>query len=192
MREVEYMNIEGVEVEIDKGCVSLIDLFNRIGLSTKYCCEGYKDGDGFYIMFKEEVTDMEVESFLKGYLDKNKNTPFIGRFQKWCRLVSGEVRYNWIYLVSELDQAKYDYRVMEDGLDKRESEAIYGFRDGEDFIGLVWETDLGTVVSFEGKLNLNNNLQIVSAETQEEVDSVDLRNMLMSILPIKKESKGGN
>lgn len=69
----------------------------------------------------------------------------------------------------------------------KNSKAIYGFRSGEEFIGLVWETDLGLVVSYEGKLDLKDDLVIRSVETGEDVKHVDLKNVLMSILPVKRD-----
>lgn len=67
----------------------------------------------------------------------------------------------------------------------KESKLVYGVWDHEDFTALVWETELGRIVTCEGKLNPKNNLTIRSAETNEDVSNVDLRNVLMSILPQK-------
>lgn len=66
-----------------------------------------------------------------------------------------------------------------------DSKAIYGIHDCEDFAAIVWETELGKVITCEGKLNIKNNIVIRSCETGEDVVSVDLRNILMSILPCK-------
>lgn len=63
-----------------------------------------------------------------------------------------------------------------------ESKVLYGFWDGDDFSGIVWETKLGKIVTCEGKLNLNNNLMIKDAKNNN-VDNIDLRNILMEILP---------
>jgi hypothetical protein len=67
----------------------------------------------------------------------------------------------------------------------KKSKPLYGIRDSEDFMGLVWETELGMVVTCEGKWNIQNNLQIISVETGEDVGNIDLRNVLMSLLPSK-------
>jgi hypothetical protein len=48
---------------------------------------------------------------------------------------------------------------------------------------LVWETELGKIVTSEGKLNIKNNLCIRDAETYVDVNDVDLRHVLMQILP---------
>lgn len=64
----------------------------------------------------------------------------------------------------------------------KESKVLYGFWDREDCTGLVWETELGKIVTVEGKLNLKNNLSIRDTQGNDIAD-VDLRNVLMSILP---------
>jgi hypothetical protein len=58
--------------------------------------------------------------------------------------------------------------------------AIYDFRE---FEGLVWETELGLVVSTKGKIDPNANIEIMDVETNEVLKSVDIRNLLMEILP---------
>lgn len=68
----------------------------------------------------------------------------------------------------------------------KDSKLLYGIRDNCDFIGAVWETELGLIVSHQGKLDLNSDLQIRCAKTQEDIKNVDLRNVLMSILPINE------
>lgn len=65
----------------------------------------------------------------------------------------------------------------------KKSKALYGIWDYEDFTGIVWETELGKIVTCEGKLNPNSNLAIKDVETGEEISNIDLRNVLMSILP---------
>ena len=44
----------------------------------------------------------------------------------------------------------------------KESKPLYGVWDGEDFTAIVWETELGKIVTCEGKLNVNNNLTCLS------------------------------
>lgn len=65
----------------------------------------------------------------------------------------------------------------------KESKALYGIWDHENFSAIVWETELGKIVTCEGRLNINNNIIIRSVDTGEDVNNVDLRNVLMSILP---------
>lgn len=65
----------------------------------------------------------------------------------------------------------------------KKSKPIYGLHDHEDFYATVWETELGKIITCEGKLDIKNNLMIRSVETGEDVGDIDLRNILMSILP---------
>ena len=67
----------------------------------------------------------------------------------------------------------------------KESKALYGFTDNEDFQGIVWETEKGLVVTCTGKLDIKNNISIRSVKSNEEVGDVDLRNLLLSVLPTK-------
>jgi hypothetical protein len=67
----------------------------------------------------------------------------------------------------------------------KESKPLYGFYDHEDFSGIVWDTELGKVVTCSGLLNPQMNLSIRDIKTGDEVDNVDLRNVLISILPRK-------
>jgi hypothetical protein len=64
----------------------------------------------------------------------------------------------------------------------KESKVLYGFKNGYDCIGLVWETELGKIITVEGKLDLTCDLQIRDINGKDLGD-VDLRNVLMSILP---------
>ena len=52
-----------------------------------------------------------------------------------------------------------------------------------DFTGIVWETELGKIVTVENKMSVNGDLAIYNIETNEKVNNIDLRNVLMSILP---------
>lgn len=65
----------------------------------------------------------------------------------------------------------------------KRSEPIYAIRDREEILGIVWDTELGKIVTCEGKWNIKNDLIITDIQTGEDVDIIDLRNVLMSILP---------
>jgi hypothetical protein len=65
----------------------------------------------------------------------------------------------------------------------RESKPMYVIVDHEKILGLVWETELGKIVTFQGNLDIQDNLSIREVETGKEIDNIDLRNVLMSILP---------
>lgn len=64
----------------------------------------------------------------------------------------------------------------------KESKVLYSFKNGDDCIGLVWETELGKIVTVEGKLDITCDLKIRDID-QNDLGDVDLRNVLMSILP---------
>ena len=67
----------------------------------------------------------------------------------------------------------------------RESKALYGFTDHEDFQGIVWGTGKGLIITCTGKLDIKNNISIRNVESGEDVGDVDLRNLLLSVLPTK-------
>lgn len=72
---------------IDQNMKEILYLFNKIGLSTQFCCEGHEEGDTFEIMLSPFITDEQVNDFL----EKIKNSdgkPFYN-FRKWNREVSG-------------------------------------------------------------------------------------------------------
>lgn len=68
----------------------------------------------------------------------------------------------------------------------KESKPIYAIHDGDTLQAIVWDTELGRIVTCAGKLNPEKDLTIIDVETQETVKNVDLRNVLMSILPYKE------
>ena len=103
--------IRGKEVEIDNDCVSLIIYFNNNGLDTKYCCDGKNNNGTFYIMFEDYIEDSQMEEFLSKYRSKYDHSPFLGKFVKWCRVVNGKIKYNWMYLAMP-EHAKYDYELL--------------------------------------------------------------------------------
>lgn len=67
----------------------------------------------------------------------------------------------------------------------KESKPLYVICDHSEALGIVWETELGKIVTIEGTINPNNNLSIKEIDSGEEISNVDLRNVIMSILPIK-------
>ena len=64
----------------------------------------------------------------------------------------------------------------------KESKPLYGLCDLDEFIGIVWETEKGMIVTVNGNLNINNNLLIKDCKTGEEIKDIDMRNILMDIL----------
>jgi hypothetical protein len=68
----------------------------------------------------------------------------------------------------------------------KDSKPIYAICDHEKFVAILWETELGKILVCNGGIeNINRNLDIRDIETEKSIKSVDLRNVLMSILPIK-------
>lgn len=104
------LNIKSKLVEIDDSCVPLVKHFNKIGLDTKYCCEGHNKYENFEIMFEDYVTDEQMFNFLNQYANKYNHTPFLGKFVKWARRMSGKIISNWIYAVDIVEQADIDYK----------------------------------------------------------------------------------
>lgn len=63
------------------------------------------------------------------------------------------------------------------------SKPVYGITDNKEFNALVWETEEGRIVSCNGTLSINYDIEIFDVETGKHIDSIDLRNLLLSILP---------
>lgn len=64
----------------------------------------------FEIMFEDYVTDEQIIDFLNQYANKYNHSPFIGKFVKWYRRMSGNITSNWIYAVNTVEQADIDYK----------------------------------------------------------------------------------
>ena len=116
------VNIRGKEIEIDDECVNLVEYFNSIGLDTKFCCSGHGK-DTFEIMFEDYITDKQIEDFLLKNTIEFKSNDFIyvhsyftGRFEKWCRVMTGNIKYNWTYSAKDIESAKRDYLRMKDNI----------------------------------------------------------------------------
>lgn len=106
------LNIRGQEVDIDEKCVDLVNYFNSIGLDTRFCCEGHNEVDTFHIMFEDYISDEKIINFINRYSSKYDHTPFCGRFQKWCRKMSGNIVFNWEYTAKKQEHAIFDYEQM--------------------------------------------------------------------------------
>lgn len=104
----KLMIIRGNKVLIDKECVDLVQYFNSIGLDTKYSCSGHGK-DTFEIIFEDYITDEQMESFISKYRNKYNHSLFLGKFSKWCRVMSGKMVYNWIYTAKDVRSAKITY-----------------------------------------------------------------------------------
>ena len=116
------INIREKDVEIDDDCINLVQFFNSIGLDTKFCCSGHGKGN-FEIMFEDYITDKQIEDFLLKNTAEFKSKDFIyvhsyfsGRFEKWCRVMTGNIKYNWIYSTTDIESAKRDYLRMKNNM----------------------------------------------------------------------------
>ena len=96
---------------IDIRCIKLVQLFNNIGLTTKYSCQGNGIGD-YEIMFEDNISDKDITNFLIKFSKKYDHTPFCGYFMKWGRKVSGNIQFNWMYINSNSDFADIDYELI--------------------------------------------------------------------------------
>jgi hypothetical protein len=113
---MKILNIRGKEVEIDDKCVPLIEYFNSVGLDTKFCCEGHKVGQNFYIMFEDYITDEQMMGFLEKYSNRYDHSPFCGLFVKWYRKMDGEIKSNWMYIAEEYKYAILDKLILDKGV----------------------------------------------------------------------------
>lgn len=107
MEKIKKININGNIVDIDKGCVKLVTLFNNIGIETEFCCDGHEK-DNFYILFSDKVTDLDVLNIIKG-CSNDDCTLLCGSFKKWIRKCKGEIISNWEYEVKDVQSADVDY-----------------------------------------------------------------------------------
>lgn len=112
MKEINYD-------EIDKLCIPLVKLFNKIGLRTKFSCQGHDEFDRtFYIMFHESVKDAQIYRLNKLCAKKRiKEMKYYGdfwnygKFLKWVRYTERGYRMtNWIYQIDFPDY-KYNHEV---------------------------------------------------------------------------------
>jgi len=66
----------------------------------------------------------------------------------------------------------------------KDSKAVLGMYDNEDFSAILWETELGKVLVCKGSIkNVNSNISIKDFDGNY-IKEVDMRNVLMSIIPI--------
>jgi len=97
--------VESIDIdynEIDELCIPWVKFLNSIGLETKYCCQGHKNDDFFFIILNESVTDEKIADFILRH-QSPEYTPY-GGFYKWMRkFPDGTLRSNWGYKVVHWD-----------------------------------------------------------------------------------------
>lgn len=116
----ELIRLNGEVCEIDEECVDWVLLFNKIGLTTKFCCQGDDEVlNDFEIIFHEDVTDEQVHDFLKSH-------PKIWGFSKWTRTGHSDncdtLYHNWTFNPGKKSHAKDLF------------EALHGYDDMKDII----------------------------------------------------------
>lgn len=66
----------------------------------------------------------------------------------------------------------------------KESKPIYvAFSSDDDFQAIVWETEKGRIITTKGSINPETNIVIKDVRNCEVIKDVDIRNLLMEILP---------
>ena len=68
----------------------------------------------------------------------------------------------------------------------KDSKPVYVAYDGEEFTAIVWDTELGKVITMEGKINPQMDLMIKDVVEDKYVQNIDLRNVLSPILTYKQ------
>ena len=88
--------------EIDVECRSMVKLFNTIGLTTKFSCQGHNNilQNSFQIIFADFINDDDIINFISKFTNIYTHSPFQGKFLKWMRKINGEILSNWTYEIS--------------------------------------------------------------------------------------------
>lgn len=89
----EWIMINKKLCYIDEECVDWVLLFNKIGLTTKFCCHGNDEVLDYYeIVFHEDVTDNQIYEFMQKH-------PKIWGFYKWTRTgyCNDTLYHNWMF-----------------------------------------------------------------------------------------------
>lgn len=93
--------------DMDSDCVQLCDLFNSLGLTTKYSCCGHNE-QNFCIMFQDEINEAFIKEFLQHISLHKEYTPLVGGLKYWLRKVDGKIKGNWEYVASTISEANID------------------------------------------------------------------------------------
>lgn len=93
--------------DMDSECIQLCDLFNSLGLTTKYSCCGHNEQE-FYVVFQDEINETIIKEFLQYISLHKKHTPLVGGLKYWLRKVDGKIKGNWEYVVSTISGANTD------------------------------------------------------------------------------------
>jgi len=108
--------------EIDIECIPMVKLFNNIGLTTKFSCQGHNNilQNSFQIIFADSVNDSNIIEFVNKFDNIYTHSPFHGKFLKWMRKMNGEIVSNWTYEISygnfktNIKLSKIDYDLFKE------------------------------------------------------------------------------
>jgi hypothetical protein len=64
----------------------------------------------------------------------------------------------------------------------RDSVVVLAMNNFNGFSAVLWDTEVGKVLVTQGTLSINSDISI-RGMNGEDLDSIDLRNFLMSIIP---------
>lgn len=97
--EDNYLKSLGIKVEeLDKNIKKLVYLFNKIGLRTKFSCEGHEEHEYPCIIFDSYVTEDDIYKVASKILSANG---YLGEFHLWVRKgESDNVYANWMFLIN--------------------------------------------------------------------------------------------
>jgi hypothetical protein len=67
------------------------------------------------------------------------------------------------------------------------SKPLYAVRNGENVLGMLWETnsDKQVFVTLTNEIDINHDLEIWDIEINQYINNVDLHDLLMDVLPHK-------
>jgi hypothetical protein len=67
--------------DIDENMRELVYCFNKIGLTTEFCCEGHTNGACPEIIFEDSIKESDIDKHLNILL----NGTYTGEFYQWIR-----------------------------------------------------------------------------------------------------------
>lgn len=66
------------------------------------------------------------------------------------------------------------------------SKAEYAICNRTECVGIVWNTDLGRIVVMDKPIDINGDISIHECPMSGAITNIDLRNVIMEILPKEK------
>ena len=95
---------------MDKEVVSLVNYFNKNGLSTYMSCQGHNSTNMsmFWISFTKNVTEQDIINFQKKHRDSFGNFTSCGRFAERLYVGKESIEKEWCYLAATIQAANAD------------------------------------------------------------------------------------